>query len=76
MLFLLFGVLILRVVCYCVGVRCLVAVEYIGVGWCVVVAHLSLCSLFVGYCCFVVVSGLLSCCYMLLLCCSVVVVLC
>ena len=63
LLFLLFNVLILLVVCYCVGVCCLVAVEYIGVGWCVVVAHLSLSSLFVGLllfcCCFNVVVVLL-----------------
>ena len=46
--FVVVDVLVLLVNCYCVGVCCVVVVEYVGVGWCVVVAHLSLSSLFVG----------------------------
>ena len=63
LLFLLFDVLMLLVFCYCVGVCCAVVVEYIGVGWCVVVAHVLLSSLCVGLllfcCCFNVVVVLL-----------------
>ena len=63
LLLLLVDVLMLHVFCYCVGVCCVVVVEYIGVGWCVAVAHLSLSSLFVGLllfcCCFNVVVVLL-----------------
>ena len=54
LLCLFFDVLILLVLCHIVGVCCAVVVEYIGVGWCIVVAYLSLYSLFVGL--------LLSCC--------------